>query len=531
MRLQWFRRNIILLILANFAALIALGAFTHAESSKQIFRHAPPPNIVFILTDDMTFNDLKVMANVKTLLADKGVSFANFFVTNSLCCPSRASILRGQFVHNHKVDYNQEGFKRFHEYGHESSTIATWLKQVGYTTALMGKYLNGYALKHQENYVPPGWDEWDSPIDRKAYREFNYLLNENGKIVTYGQSPDDYLTDVLSRKATAFIQRAAVKKSPFFLYLATYAPHQPATAAPRHENLYAGIKAPRTPSFDERDVSAKPAFIRDLPHLNSDVLQKIDDLYRKRLQSLRAVDELVYAVVETLKKTARLNNTYIVFTSDNGFHLGQHRLPWGKQTAYDEDIRVPLVIRGPGIAAGQTRGELGLETDLAPTFAEWAGALAPSFVDGRSLVPLLRRHPSSIGSWRNGVLIEHTPGTEPFMSRAEKLLLIGKAALPKYSAIRSQSHLYVEYTTGEREFYDLAKDPAELNNIYEKTDPGLIRRFASWLANMKYCLGAVCREYEQRPLEGKSLVRPASRTHSPMILTNTRLRRRPSNSP
>ncbi|HZD40048.1 MAG TPA: sulfatase, partial [Terriglobales bacterium] len=388
--------------------------------------------------------------------------------------------------------------------GHERSTIATWLKARGYRTALIGKYLNGYALKDQENYIPPGWDEWDSPIDRKAYREFNYLLNENGKIVSYGQSPGDYLTDILARKASAFIRRAAKEKAPFFLYLATYAPHQPATPAPRHAGLYAGVEAPRTPSFDEEDVSDKPAFVRNRPPLQGDELQKINNLYRKRLQSLRAVDELVASVVETLRKAGRLQNTYIVFTSDNGFHLGQHRLPWGKQTAYDEDIRVPLVIRGPGVGAGKTVDQLSLETDLAPTFAEWAGAVIPGFVDGRSLVPLLVSEPSFKDAWRHGVLIEHTPGTEPFMSRLEKFLLIGKSGLPKYSAVRSRSHLYVEYATGEREFYNLEKDPAELNNIYKKTDPDLIRRFSTWLAHMKKCAGAGCREQEQLPLDRNS---------------------------
>ncbi len=500
MNWQFFQRVYLFFVLLIAAAVVSVRA-SEPVASAQLNLKSIPPNIVFVLTDDMTFDDLKVMSNVKKMLADKGASFARFFVVNSLCCPSRASILRGQFVHNHRVVHNQEGFKRFYEYRHERSTIATWLKQSGYTTALMGKYLNGYALKHQESYVPPGWDEWDSPIDGKAYREFNYRLNENGKIVAYGQSAEDYLTDVLSRKATAFIRRVAENQSPFFLYLATYAPHQPATPASRHENLYAGIRALRTPSFDEKDVSAKPAFIRKRPHLGSKELKEIDGLYRRRLQSLHAVDELVAAVVETLAKTNQLRNSYIVFTSDNGFHLGQHRLPWGKQTAYEEDIHVPLVVRGPGIAAGQVVGELGLETDLAPTFAEWAGAAAPSFVDGRSLVPLLRRNLGSAGSWRDGVLIEHTPGTEPFMTRVEKLLLVGKDALPAYSAVRSQSHLYVEYENGEREFYDLKKDPAELVNLYKKADPQLIQRFSSWLANMKSCRGAACRQAEEKALE------------------------------
>ena len=459
------------------------------------------PNILFILTDDMSFDDLAVMTNVKKLLADQGTSFANYFVTNSLCCPSRASILRGQYVHNHKVVLNDKGYKLFHDYGHEHSTVATWLKATGYTTGLMGKYLNGYAFKEQQTYVPPGWDEWVSPIDSKAYRQLNYRLNENGKTVSYGEAEEDYLTDVLSRKATAFIKRFSSNDSPFFLYLAVYAPHEPATPAPRHATLYSDSVAPRTLSFNEKDVSGKPGFVRHSSPLNEKVLQEIDQLYRKRLQSLRAVDELVGALVGALAKSNRLRNTYIVFSSDNGFHLGQHRLPKGKQTAYDEDIRVPLIIRGPGIAAGQVIYELGLETDLAPTFAEWAGATAPSFVDGRSLVPLLRRN---ISSWRKGVLIEHQAGPEPFMSKLEKILFKGKFPLPAYAAVRSDNFLYVEYANGERELYDVKNDPAQLRNLYHKADSDLIQRLSSWLSNMKTCSAALCREREAVVPGGKS---------------------------
>ena len=493
-------RGIYRLLLLSTLWLSALTVCARASEHVSSIR----PNIVLILADDMSFNDLEVMTNVKNLLADHGASFANYFVTNSLCCPSRASILRGQFVHNHKVVLNEKGFELFHDYGHERSTIATWLKEAGYATALIGKYLNGYALKHQQDYVPPGWDEWHSPISRAAYHEFNYQLSENGKVVAYGASDNDYLTDVLSRKATAFIHRFASNGSPFFLYLATFAPHQPATPAPRHANLYAGSKAPRTPSFDEKDVSDKPAFIRTRPQLTDKELKEINRLYRKRLQSLHAVDELVAAVVEALAKTDKLRNTYIVFSSDNGFHLGQHRLPWGKQTAYEEDIRVPLIVRGPGIAEAQVIGELGVETDLAPTFAEWAGVAAPSFVDGRSLAPLLRRDRGAASAWRNGVLIEQFPGPEPFLSSVEKLLLVGKASLPKYSAVRSQSHLYVEYANGERELYDLKSDPAELLNLYKKADRELIKRYSNWLAEMKNCHGAGCRRSEENILGGKS---------------------------
>jgi len=364
----------------------------------------------------------------------------------------------------------------------------------------MGKYLNGYALKGQGTYVPPGWDEWDSPIDNNAYAEFGYRLNENGKVVSYGKTADDYLTDVLARKAKAYIKKTVEKNTSFFLYLATYAPHEPATPAPRHRNLYPDLRAPRTSSFDEKDVSAKPAFVRDRRLLSDKQKADIDQLYRKRLQSLRAVDELVAVLVETLRETKQLGNTYIVFTSDNGFHLGQHRLPKGKQTAYEEDIRVPLIIRGPGAPVRHTVSELALETDLAPTFAQWGGAVSPSFVDGRSLVPLLSRNGKAPREWRQGVLVDHYPGVEPFMSKFEKLVISGRSRLPHYSALRSKRYLYVEYDTGERELYDVQKDPAELANLYASADPSLIRRLSSWLAQLKSCRGAGCRQAENSGL-------------------------------
>jgi N-acetylglucosamine-6-sulfatase len=219
------------------------------------------------------------------------------------------------------------------------------------------------------------------------------------------------------------------------------------------------------------------------------------------LPSLRAVDELVFAVIEALAKTDRLRNTFIVFSSDNGFHLGQHRLASGKQTAYDEDIRVPLIIRGPGIPARELVDELGLETDLAPTFAEWAGVTPLSFVDGRSLVPLLRRQ---AGLWRNGVLIEQQPGPEPFMSRVEKIIFEGKFPVPNYAAVRSKSFLYVEYANGERELYNVKEDPAQLRNVFNKADPELIRRLSAWLSEMKLCSGALCREREEIMPDRKS---------------------------
>ena len=451
----------------------------------------------------MALHDVEVMPKLKKLLIDEGTTFSNYFVTNSLCCPSRSSILRGQYVHNHNVTSNQAGFKRFYEFGHENSTIATWLKAAGYSTGYMGKYLNGYPESNEKTHVPRGWDEWDVAINFEGYNEFNYHLNENGKIVAYGHSEEDYLTDVLSRKAQAFIHQAAEKQKPFFLHLSPFAPHYPATPAPRHQDLFPGVKAPRTTSFDEENGAEKPAYLRAQPRLTQSQIATMDEHYRKRIQSLQAVDDLVEEIVKTLKDTGEFSHTYIVFTSDNGFHLGQHRLREGKQTAYEEDIHVPLIVRGPGVPARHAVPHLALETDLAPTFAEWASLKPPSFVDGRSLAPLLARRPPSLEQWRQGVLIEHYPGTEPFMATSEKRLFqfTQNPRLTAYKAVRSNHYLYVEYQSGEREFYDLRNDSDELNNIAKKADPALVLRLSAWIYDAAQCSGAGCRAAEDATLE------------------------------
>jgi len=451
------------------------------------------PNIIFILTDDMAFRDASVMPKLQALVARQGTTFSSYFVTDSLCCPSRSSILRGQFVHDHHTLGNQPpdgGFEKFHAVGNEGSTIGTWMKVAGYRTGLMGKYLNGYPATVAQNYIPPEWDEWDSP-SRGGYPEFNYLLNENGRLLSHGHAPDDYLVDVMARKSVAFIDDAVRAKQPFFLYLATFAPHQPATPAPRHENLFPNATAPRDASFDEADVSDKPQFIRSLGPLRPQQIAAIDRLYRKRIQSLQSVDDMIETLVRELQRVGALDRTYIVFTSDNGFHLGNHRMKQGKQTAYETDIHVPLIVRGPGVAAGSTRDELVMEIDLAPTFADWAGLDAPPFVDGRSFAPLLA---GQAAPWRNAVLVEHYSGsTEPFASMFEETQRRGAQRIPTYRALRTHDTTYVEYETGERELYDLRRDPLELDNAFPAADRTRVARLSAQLAALRTCAGATCR--------------------------------------
>ncbi|MGH3087865.1 MAG: sulfatase family protein [Rubrobacteraceae bacterium] len=436
---------------------------------------AERPNIVFILTDDMRLDELDHMPKTEALLADQGVTFSNAFVSYPTCCPSRASILRGQYARNHRVLANtapKGGFQRFEDLGHERSTVATWLDDAGYDTALLGKYLNEYDARA----VPPGWDEWFARISPE-FTYYDYDVNENGAVVHYGSRESDYYTDVLSRQSRSYIDDAARDERPFFAYIAPLAPHGPTTPAERHEDMFAGSKAPRAPSFDEGEMGDKPRRMRNKPLLNRDEKKRIDREHRDRLRTLQAVDEMVAGIARKLRTQGELDNTYIVFTSDNGWHKGEHRLPSGKRTPYEEAIRVPLVVRGPGVPAGQTRDELTLNTDFAPTFADLARAEIPDFVDGRSLKPLLTGPPPK--NWRTGFLIEnHYPEGDSILG------------------VRAGKYKYIEHPTGRKELYDLSSDPHELESIHKTAPPALLKRLESRLEALNDCSGESCRAAE-----------------------------------
>ncbi len=472
------------------------------------------PNILFLLTDDLNLDEISVMPHLKSLLIDQGVNFSNYFVSVSLCCPSRSTTLRGQYSHNTHIETNggsNGGFQTAYTSGLEKSTIGTWLHSAGYRTAMIGKYLNGYPGGASLTYVPPGWDEWDSASKGNPYSEFNYTLNENGKLVSYGKHPQDYGTDVYTNKAVTFITQSAQEHKPFFTYLAVYAPHQPATPAPQDQNLFPGAKAPRTPSYNEANVRDKPLYIRERPLLGAKAQAQIDQLYQKRLQSLQAVDRSIAKLYTTLQQTNQLNNTYIVFTSDNGFHLGQHRLPAGKQTAYEEDIHLPLVVRGPGVPSGKTVDQITGNTDLAPSFAAMAGVRPASFVDGRSFLPLV--HGETPSTWRQSYLVEHwlqqsvtkpadmglqEPG-DPDQEADTSGAKAAKVVIPEYHAIRTKDYIYVEYSTGEKELYNLKTDPAELKNSASTADPTVLNTLSERLAALKNCKADTCRSAEDQP--------------------------------
>jgi len=441
------------------------------------------PNIVFILVDDMRTGDLGYMPKTKALLQRAGMTFENAFVSNPICCPSRATIMRGQYAHNTHVWSNPNGatggLEAYRTRGYEDDNVATTLKAAGYRTALIGKYLNGY----QETTKPPlGWDEWFATLDPTTYKYFDYDMNDNGTARHFGLKDSDYKTDVLKERTLSFIGASATQPEPFFAYVAPVAPHLPARPAPRHEHAYDGINGPRLPSFDERNVSDKPSWIRQKPRLTDAQIAEIDTRHENRAESLQAVDDLVEGVVDTLKKpapdgTIPLDNTYIFFTSDNGYFHGEHRISLEKYRPYEEDIRVPLLVRGPGIDAGTTTGKLALNTDYLSTFARLANTTKPTYVDGRSLTGVFD---GSATTWRHAILIE---GPQ-------------YKTVPPYRGIRTldgtTQRKYVEYGgTSEREMYYLGADPRELDN---KSVPpaGLAAR----LDALRVCKGDTCRAAE-----------------------------------
>jgi len=448
------------------------------------------PNIVFVLTDDLSWNLVRYMPHVLAM-ERAGVTFRNYFVTDSLCCPSRTSILTGQFPHNSGVFGNTApdgGFTAFLAHSDPSRTFAPVLRSRGYQTGLFGKFMNDYGPQRtydgQRPYIPPGWSAWVT-ADKHGYGEYGYTLAVGRQLGTYGDAPRDYLTSVLSTKASQFIAASAKAHRPFMAEISTFSPHDPFVPAPADALKFPALRAPQTPAFG-RAVRNPPAWLSKIPALTTDVRRRIDRAFRLRVRDVQSVDRMIGRLQDQVANLGLADNTYFVFSSDNGLHLGEHNLRQGKQTAFDTDILVPLVVTGPGVPANRCVTQLAENVDLAPTFETLAGAVPPSTVDGHSLVPLLRgRTPPD---WRTAVLVEHHG---PNVSEADPdYPLPYSGNPPSYEAIRTARFLYVEYIDGQRELYDLARDPYQLDNRYGAVPEQLESRLHTTLLRMKRCQGA-----------------------------------------
>jgi arylsulfatase A-like enzyme len=466
-----------------------LGLILSLCTGQDLHGQATKPNIIFIMTDDQDASTLSFMPQVQTHLVQQGTTLSNHIITTPICGPSRSSLLRGQFAHNHGVlitDVPLGGWDTFRALGHEESTIATWMQAAGYATTFMGKYINGYGLVNDLTHVPPGWTEWygEVPYSTTGGRYTNFDLNENGLLVSYrGNDTENYEADVLQVKALDFIHRQSGANQPFFLFINPYASHGNPVSAKRHETLFGGLQAPRTPSFNEADISDKGTVINQDPLLTEADIADIDSTYRERLRTLQAVDELIEGLVTTLAQEGILDNTYLFYATDNGYHLGQHRQQPGKRMPYEEDIRFPLIVRGPGVAAGQTLEHLVMNIDLAPTFAELAGIIPADFVDGRSLMPVLNGQ-VPVEQWRKVVLIEDwtTEAQNPDILEA------------RFRAVRTATQKYIDWQRfGDEEAYDLTADLYELESIHASLSADERTAFVSMLDALYSCAGATCR--------------------------------------
>jgi N-acetylglucosamine-6-sulfatase len=512
------------LALAVAAAFLAGAVLVTGSAAAQPDGRA---NVVVIQTDDQALAwlyarqappgkvALQAMPNTLGLIGGEGITFRRHYVSDPLCCPSRATLLTGAYAHNHRVLGNGPlggGYMAMDK----RNNLAVWLQDAGYRTIHVGKYLNYYGEPPFSDplEVPPGWSQWETLVGEESTHYFyGYRLNVNGELTgRYGDlaysrkdppgcpesppQPDgcQYQTDELTRRAVAQIAESA-PGGPFFLSLDYVAPHgdyplpdgpEPAT---RHDGSWAAVPVPRPPGFNERDVSDKPRWIRRAPKIGRYLLGRTQTEWQNQIESLRAVDDGVREVIEALHASGELGQTYLFFTSDNGFFSGQHRIHREKFLPYEPSVRVPLLVRGPGIPRGVRSAELTANLDLTPTILEVAGATPSVPVDGRSVLPFAR-DPAKRS--RRPLLLEaFTKAVEQATARAETSIW---APIRDYQAIRFGPYKYVRYAGGVKELYDLPDDPYELHSRQKDPRYRLVRRFlAKRLRWLRLCSGKSCR--------------------------------------
>ncbi len=456
-----------------FLGLVLGGDGLLSEDQRAEAQTATRPNFVFVMTDDLDERSVRDLPGVRNLMGSNGATFNNAYVTYSLCCPSRATVLRGQYPHNHGILDNSPplgGEAKFRSLGRDRSTVATWLNDAGYQTKYVGKYMNGY----DGRYVPPGWDEWF------VLKVANDVVNDNGRNFTLTGNSTDRFAD----ETSDFIRRSSASPAPFFALVGTKAPHTPPEVATRHQDAFATTPLPRPPNFNEPDVSDKPAWVQSYAPRSQTAIADMEQEYRGRLRSMLAVEDLLRQTVDTLRETGELQNTYIVLTSDNGFHFANHRLPVGKRTPYEEDTGIPLIVRGPGVPAGAVRDQFVLNNDFAPTIADLAGAPTPAFVDGRSFAPLLTGSPPS--SWRTAFLNENWYPESG-----------GSLPVPTHKSVHTQRYMFTDYdASNEHELYDLVADPYQLESAPRAGNDQLYSELQARLNSLRDCTGAGCRAAE-----------------------------------
>jgi arylsulfatase A-like enzyme len=408
---MWNRKRMRRLV--GLAVLVGLACGTAEERIESGSAAASEgPNVILILADDLATSLTSFMPHTEKLLVKEGTSFSSFYVNDPICCPSRGTIMLGEYRQNHELEKHEKGCShRFFEEGKHRRSLGKLVDDAGYRTGYIGKYLNSYGrymaqvgASEGDDHLLLGWDDYHVVVNR---RYLGFRLHENGQLRKVPAEPAQYQTDVLSRIAGEFIAVSAAKGEPFFLFIAPDAPHVPITPAERHRELFQDTRAPRVPSFNEEDVSGQPGLQR-AEVLTETELYDIDNRFRGQARMLQAVDELLRDLVERLEALELLESTYLLFTSDNGHHYGEHRIFSGKGTPFEESVRVPLVIRGPGVVKDRVLSQLATNADLLPTVLDLVGGKLGDRVDGRSLMPLFGPRAADV-PWRNALVLESHP--------------------------------------------------------------------------------------------------------------------------
>jgi len=515
-------------LIATICAL-AVGSITLLTTAREA-ESATGDNVIFILTDDQSASELAGMPNVQNLIGAKGATFNRAYIPYPLCCPSRASLLSGQYMHNHGVRGNVlpfGGWERF--ISHEPNALPVWTKDAGYYNIHIGKYMNGYFGSEAQPNVPPDWDEWYGKI-AESNLYFNYTLIEKTgpgdtpEIGFYGDQESEYQTDVFRDKAVEFLDTAGPAETPFMMNLWFNAPHAPFEPAPRHLFSLNNIGLPKLPAFNEKNISDKPKWLRKQAkkRLKKGFTKSIASERRRKLEQLRSVDEAVGTIVTELQQEGILDDTYIVFASDNGFFRGEHRIAGGKFLPYEPSARVPLMIRGPGIPAGAVSEELVSSLDITQTILQIASGSTDPALDGRSLLPYAQN--PALRSTRpimlegdtgpgQGNAVDPEAATSAASAKVAKAKLAGAkgvkdldqepmgsksaangSAAPAYRAIRTDRYLYVLYSNGQSELYDMRRDPGQLRNKADDSRYKAVRKLLfNHMVAFSTCVGATCR--------------------------------------
>ena len=470
------------------AAAAVLGHLSASPAATSAATAAPPstkPNIVFILTDDMRLDDLRYLPHVRRLLGATGRTYTEAIAPDPLCCPSRASLVTGQFGQNNGVKHNAGRWGGYRALRHKSNTIARWLTDAGYQTLYTGKYLNGYDWEDGRTKAdtprPPGWTVWD-PVVKNVYSYWSGTFWNGDKF--HGR----YKTDVFTQRTVSAIDRFHASRKPFFLFVNQLAPHStelrngslsPAQYEPRYARYLAGVKPPNHtwPSYNSATSGLPSSLNAPAARAPRAVVERWASTWRDRLRALQSVDRSVARIVAELKATGELDNTYLVFSSDNGYELGEHRRT-GKNVVFKESLRIPLLVRGPGIAAGTTSRTPVSLVDLAPTFLEWAGAHPGRVQDGLPLDQINPDRRDSLLIQTGDKVADSTPGWW-------------------FRGVKTSRYTYATYAGNGAQglLYDHSIDPYETTNRYDDPAYRAVRAELQRRTEiLERCAGADCNQ-------------------------------------